>query len=181
MTLELDAARRLVAASGPGDVRDRILAFLDDHPDALHRSCAEGHLTGSALVVDPRASRALLMLHRKLGKWLQMGGHADGDGDLARVALREVAEESGLADARLTGGPVDLDVHRVEPPGELAHLHLDVRFVAVVPPEAVPVANHESRELRWFPLVELAHGADEPGMRRLAAAALAYCSDRTRP
>src|SRR5207253_4326 len=123
-----DAARALVAGCGPAAERDRILAFLDAHPDALHRSCVDGHLTGSALVVDPPSDRALLMHHRKLDKWLQMGGHADGEPDLAAVALAEATEESGIAGLVLEPQPVDLDVHEVHPPGEPAHLHLDVRF-----------------------------------------------------
>ena len=169
--------RSLLAATGPPDQRDRILAFLDAHPDALDRTCAEGHLTASALVVDLAGRRALLMHHRKLGRWLQMGGHADGDPDLAAVALKEAYEESGIDGLVLAAGgaPVDLDVHEVRPPGEAQHLHLDVRFVALAPGGCVPIANDESHELRWFPLLELA-GHEEPGMRRLADAARSLVS-----
>ena len=168
----MTGVRPLVEAAGPPEQRDRILAFLDAHPDALHRTCIEGHLTASALVVDPSRRRALLMHHRKLDKWLQMGGHADGDADLRAVALKEAFEECGIAGLALANGgaPVDLDVHEVRPPGEPPHLHLDVRFLALAPPDAVAVANHESHELRWFDLDELA-GHDEAGMRRMASAA----------
>ena len=163
-------ARATVAAATPLDVRRRILDFIDNHADALLRTCVEGHLTGSALVLDADRRRVLLMHHRKLDKWLQMGGHADGDGDLAAVALREATEESGIDGLHLLPGPVDLDVHRVHPPGEPPHLHLDVRYIAVAAAGAVPVANHESHELRWFTLDEVA-ALPETGMRRLAAAA----------
>jgi 8-oxo-dGTP pyrophosphatase MutT (NUDIX family) len=169
----LARARALVERCGPDDQRDRILAFLEAHPDALHRSCPDGHLTASALVVDATRDRALLMHHRKLDKWLQMGGHADGDGDLAAVALKEAFEESGIDGLTLAnrGTPVDLDVHEVRPPHEPPHLHLDVRFVAVAPAGCVATGNDESHEVRWVDLDDLARTHDEPGMRRLAAAA----------
>jgi 8-oxo-dGTP pyrophosphatase MutT (NUDIX family) len=169
----LARARALVERCGPDDQRDRILAFLEAHPDALHRSCPDGHLTASALVVDATGDRALLMHHRKLDKWLQMGGHADGDADLAAVALKEAFEESGIDGLTLAnrGTPVDLDVHEVRPPHEPPHLHLDVRFVAVAPAGCVATGNDESHEVRWVDLDDLARTHDEPGMRRLAAAA----------
>jgi 8-oxo-dGTP pyrophosphatase MutT (NUDIX family) len=169
----LARARALVERCGPDDQRDRILAFLEAHPDALHRSCPDGHLTASALVVDATGDRALLMHHRKLDKWLQMGGHADGDADLAAVALKEAFEESGIDGLTLANRdtPVDLDVHEVRPPHEPPHLHLDVRFVAVAPAGCVATGNDESHEVRWVDLDDLARTHDEPGMRRLAAAA----------
>lgn len=165
--------RAVIEGTGPADQRARILAFLDVHDDALHRTCTEGHLTASALVVDVTGERALLMHHRKLDKWLQMGGHADGDDDLAAVARREAFEESGIAGLVLANGgaPVDLDVHEVRPPLEPPHLHLDVRFVALAPAGCVATGNPESHELRWVDLDELASTHEELGMRRLAAAA----------
>ena len=171
--MTLERVGRLIATAGPADQRERIVAFLDAHPDALHRSCAAGHLTASALVVDDAGRRALLMHHRKLDKWLQMGGHADGDDDLAAVALKEAHEESGIAGLSLAndGAPVDLDVHEVRPPREPPHLHLDVRFVAVAPAGCVAVANDESHELRWVLLDDLVSSHEEQGMRRLARAA----------
>lgn len=167
----LVAARAVVARFEPtlpeqAVAQSRMLEFIDDHPDALTRSCRDGHLTGSALVVTGDRTRALLMHHRKLGMWLQMGGHADGDGDLRGVAAREAAEESGIAGLVLGATPVDLDVHRVAPPGEDAHLHLDVRYVAVAPRGAVEVANEESLTLAWFTLAEIeARGVDASTLR----------------
>lgn len=168
----LDEVRHTVRSCGPDAERERILAFLDEHPDALDRSCAAGHLTGSALVVDPGRDAALLMHHRKLRRWLQMGGHADGESDLAAVALREAAEESGIHGLSLAGDgrAVDLDVHEVRPPDEMPHVHLDIRYVALAPAGSVASGNMESRAMRWVALDELA-GFEEAGMRRLAAAA----------
>lgn len=166
-----------VVAAGPGPEahRQQILEFVAAHPDAAHRTCAEGHLTGSALVVDAEATRTLLLLHRKLGRWFQPGGHADGDTNLAGVALREATEETGIEGLVVLLDPIDVDVHRVEPPGEPAHLHLDVRFLVLAPPDAVEVGNEESLGLRWVAPADL-DGLDppaDPGTRRLVEVGLA--------
>ena len=162
----------VVDSGPPGAERERILALLHHHEDALHRTCRPGHLTGSALVVDPSDRRILLLFHSKLQRWLQPGGHADGDGDLAWVALREATEETGIEGLRVVEPPVDLDVHLVEPPAEDAHEHHDVRYLVVAPPGSVPVGNHESRALRGVNRRDLGSmGADE-GMLRLADGAL---------
>ena len=155
-----------------GAYRQRILAFVDSNPDSLHRSCVSGHLTGSALVVEEGTGRILMMFHRKLQRWLQPGGHADGDANLAAVALREAPEETGVEGLRVDPVPVDLDIHRVEPPGEPAHDHLDVRYLVVAPAGAMPAGNHESEALRWVTIDELPELGVDPGTLRLARAAL---------
>lgn len=157
--------------------RAAVIRFVDAHADALHRTCVDGHLTGSAVVVDPEARTFLMLLHTKLRRWLQPGGHADGVGDLATVALREAEEETGIAGLRVVEPAIDIDVHRVEPPGEPAHLHLDVRYLVVAPPGARAVGNHESLEQRWVDLDGLAELEVDAGTLRLARAALA-CLDR---
>ena len=181
MTDPLDRARGHVAAGPAGEARDRLLALLDGHPDALFRTCRPGHITGSALVVDAGERRILVLFHTKLQRWLQPGGHADGDGDLARVALREATEETGIAGLRVVGSAVDLDIHVVDPPAEDAHEHHDVRFLVVAPPGAVAVGNHESEALRWVARSELeALGVDD-GLLRLADRALARLDDLSGP
>ena len=147
--------------------------FARSHPDALHRASTEGHFTGSALVVDPSSGKVLVLLHAKLARWLQPGGHADGDANLAHVALREAEEETGIAGLAVVVPAVDLDIHEVRPPGEAPHLHLDVRYVVLAPPGPRPSGNHESHALRWVAPEELPElGADE-GLVRLAAAGTA--------
>jgi 8-oxo-dGTP pyrophosphatase MutT (NUDIX family) len=146
--------------------------LLDIGADALDRTCRPGHLTGSALVVDPSDRRILLLFHTKLQRWLQPGGHADGDADLARVALREAVEETGIAGLRVVEPAVDLDVHRVEPPSEDAHDHHDVRFLVLAPPGSVPVGNHESEALRWVSEADIAALGADQGLCRLARRAL---------
>jgi len=148
--------------------RDEFLRFADEHDDALLRTCEIGHLTGSALVVDPVSERMLLLHHRKLHKWLQPGGHADGDGNLAAVALREASEETGIDGLRVVVPAIHLDVHRVEPRNETPHLHYDVRYLVLAPEGAKAIGNFESTALRWVTLGELDALTDEPGLRLLA-------------
>lgn len=159
--------------------RDAVLDFLIDHPDAADRTCTDGHLTGSALVVDASGSSTLLMLHRKLGRWFQPGGHADGDSNLAAVALREASEETGLSGLRVALPAIDVDVHRVEPPGDQAHLHLDVRYLVVAPPGAVEEGNDESLALRWVNLDDLddLEPAVDASTRRLVARGLGLAAE----
>lgn len=170
-------ARLVEATLGTPDrvaERDRVLRLLDVHGGSLaDRTTAPGHLTGSALVVDADHERMLVMLHAKLGRWLQPGGHADGDHELAGVALKEATEETGIAGLRVLLPAVDLDVHPVDHGDALGkHLHFDLRFLVEAPPGAVEVGNHESLGLRWVTLGELEDLADEEGLLRLARAGL---------
>ncbi|MGN6693025.1 MAG: NUDIX hydrolase [Aquihabitans sp.] len=153
------ATRHLAAAvlTSPEAVahRDDVAAFVTANDDAAHRSNAIGHLTGSALVVDAAGERTLLMLHRKLGRWFQPGGHADGDTNLPGVALREAQEETGIDALEVVVPAIDVDVHRVEPPEEGPHLHLDTRYLVLAPAGALEHANEESLALRWVTAAEL--------------------------
>jgi 8-oxo-dGTP pyrophosphatase MutT (NUDIX family) len=153
--------------------RTTILDFVDANDDALHRSCRTGHLTGSALVVDAEGGRVVVLHHRKLGRWLQPGGHCDGDANLAAVALREASEETGIDDLRVLPVAVDLDVHEVAPPDDGPHLHLDVRYLVQAPPGAQPRGNHESNEVRWATLTDLADLDLDEGTWRMVRHGLA--------
>lgn len=149
------ACRQIKAASLVGDeqhaVRRQVLDFCAEHEDALHRSCAMGHLTGSGVIVDPRTGQTLLIHHAKLGRWLQPGGHADGDGNLGAVAWREATEETGLVGLQLVTPAIDIDVHEIPArPGEPAHLHLDLRSLILVGDERDPSPNHETLGARWM-------------------------------
>lgn len=153
--------------------RARVLDLIEDHLNIAERTCRPGHLTGSAFVVDPAFGRALLMFHRKLQMWLQPGGHADGDMNLAHVALREATEETGIDGLFVVTPAIDVDIHRVDPPKEDAHLHLDVRFLVLAPPGAVPKGNHESEALKWVDEKDFDDFAVDDGTKRMAKAGFA--------
>jgi 8-oxo-dGTP pyrophosphatase MutT (NUDIX family) len=175
---DLTTVAALLDAQPPGEVRHRMQAFLAAHPDALHRTCLDGHFTGSALVVDATAERVLLLFHRKVQRWLQPGGHADGDGNLAAVAWREATEESGITGLRIDPTPVDLDIHAFPAgPDGPPHAHLDARFLVVAPPGVEPAGNHESEEVAWFALADLSRLELDAGLERLVSAGLARASE----
>lgn len=141
-------------------LRREYLQFLDAHADAMWRDCAVGHLTASALVIDESRRHVLLTLHPKVGRWLQLGGHCErGDAGLREAARREVREESGIAQVRLSGHPMRLDRHPV-PCGGAQSEHLDVQYLAVVPDGAEIVISDESDDLRWFAVDDLPVGLD---------------------
>ncbi|WP_425386814.1 NUDIX hydrolase [Arenimonas oryziterrae] len=146
------------------------LSFARAHPDACERSQASGHFTGSAWLVSADGERALLMHHRKLDRWLQPGGHADGDSDLARVALREAEEESGLTRLRVEPTVFDLDRHAIPARGaEAEHWHYDVRFVVRATDNEAFVLNEESQALAWRPIADIAGDPrTDESLRRMA-------------
>jgi 8-oxo-dGTP pyrophosphatase MutT (NUDIX family) len=145
-------------------------SFAQVGSHAFERSNLAGHFTGSAWVVSADGQRTLLMHHRKLDRWLQPGGHADGDTHLARVALREACEETGVVGLRSEGGIFDIDRHLIPARGtEPAHWHHDVRYVVRAGADERFVLNGESRALVWRPIVDVA--ADETlesSLRRMA-------------
>ncbi|MGW4232322.1 NUDIX hydrolase [Streptomyces sp. NPDC004980] len=148
------------------ELRRTYLDHLAGHPDGMWKACGAGHLTASALVIDPGRGRVLLTLHRKLRMWLQMGGHCEPqDASVASAALREATEESGIAGLTLLpGGPVRLDRHPIPAP---CHWHLDVQYAAVAPADATEQISEESLDLRWFPYDEVAGVADASVVRLL--------------
>lgn len=154
-------------------LRDAFGRYLADHADGTWRTSSPAHLTASALVVDAPMRRAVLVLHRKVRRWLQPGGHCEpADRTLAGVALREAEEETGIAGLTvLEDAPVDLDRHPAPCRPGTGDEHFDVRYLLVAPPGAEPVLSEESTDVAWFPLTELLT-SDDASVARLAALAL---------
>ena len=145
--------------------------LIDDPQDPFLRSRLAGHFTGSAWLVSADGQRALLMHHRKLDRWLQPGGHADGERDLAAVALKEAEEESGLPLLRLEDGQIfDLDKHWIPERGEVpGHWHYDVRYVIRNVGSEAFVINPESLALAWRSVEAIAADpASDVSLARLA-------------
>lgn len=155
---------------GEQGTRARFLDLLATTPRCFWRDCYPAHFTASAWLVSADGERTLLMHHRKLDRWLQPGGHADGDADLAGVALREAQEETGLVDLIVDASIYDLDAHRIPARGsEPEHWHFDVRFVVRAQGSERFNANAESCAMAWRAVDAVADDADiDPSIRRMA-------------
>ena len=165
---------------------DLIERFVSMTPACFARTTLAGHVTGSAMVTNAALDKVLLTHHRKLDKWLQLGGHADDDIHPESIALREAKEESGLQELKLLRferglspwhdepTPFDLDVHLIPERKEVpAHYHYDVRFL-IIADDAAPIAcSDESNDLRWFS-VEQAHGCTKEQSMHRQFAKLAF-------
>jgi 8-oxo-dGTP pyrophosphatase MutT (NUDIX family) len=151
-------------------MRDRVAAFLEAHGmHAFERSCVPGHITASAWIVDPERAHAVLMHHRKLGRWLQPGGHVDGDPDVRGAAMREAREETGLRTLRMISEEIyDIDVHRIPArTTEPEHEHFDLRFALEADPREMLRGNDESLDIRWVPLASIGEYETDDSVLRL--------------
>jgi ADP-ribose pyrophosphatase YjhB (NUDIX family) len=158
-----------VIDAADADQARRIAEFVEREPNCAERSLTHGHLTGSAWVVNREGDKTLLMHHRKLRKWLQPGGHADGEMNVLAVALREARDESGLhALTPWSQSIFDVDIHSIPArDDEPEHLHYDIRFV-IIADETEPLQmNEESNCLTWVPLERVRELTQEDSILRM--------------
>ncbi|QKZ14273.1 NUDIX hydrolase [Spirosoma sp. KUDC1026] len=156
------------------EMTETTIAFVEQHPDCFDRILLTGHVTGSAWVVSPDRQQIVLIHHRKLDRWFQPGGHADGDPDVARVALKEAEEETGLTDLKLvrsTGeqAPIfDVDVHTIPARKEVPeHRHYDIRFMVEADPKKAFVQNEETQDIQWVSLKKVNEYTQEESIVRM--------------
>lgn len=161
------------------DVAQRVRSLVMRRPDCFRRSCRPGHITAAAWILSPDRRRVLLTHHRKLDRWLQLGGHADGQVDVAEVALREAREESGMRHFELVpiAGlliPLDVDVHQIperrDTFGNLvedSHEHHDIRFLLLASAGEAIRVSEESHDVRWFAPEEVPQVTREQSVLRM--------------
>ena len=149
---------------------ERFLDFVQHNPECFERSLEKGHVTGSAWLVNAAGTHVLLTLHRKLGAWFQLGGHADGETDVSRVALQEAFEESGLQGLELLDeGIFDLDIHLIPArKSDPDHYHYDVRFVFQTYGSEDFAVSEESLDLAWVEIARISEYTNEESMLRMA-------------
>jgi len=145
------------------------IRFVQDNTHCFDRTLSIGHVTGSAWLLNPDRSKILLTHHRKLNRWLQLGGHADGQSDVLSVATREASEESGLDHiVPLSKNIFDIDIHRIpENRKEAAHFHYDVRFALHAQSTEKFTVSAESHDLSWIPIHDLHEMTSEESILRM--------------
>jgi 8-oxo-dGTP pyrophosphatase MutT (NUDIX family) len=161
---------------GEADCVGRVRQLVQDNADCFERSCLPGHITASSWILSPDRRRFLMTHHRKLDRWLQLGGHADGDTEVAQVALREAQEESGMHAFEFLGAgadrafPIDVDVHLIPArKDEPEHEHHDIRFLLVAGEGQALQLSDESNDLRWFETAALSELDVDESVLRMAA------------
>lgn len=149
--------------------KNQILLFINKHSNCFERSLEIGHITASSWLLNKDESKALLMHHAKLNKWVQLGGHCDGNPDVLSVAIKETQEESGIQNiVPISSDIFDIDIHKIpETKKEKEHLHYDLRFLLRVASNEQIIKNSESKELRWISKERSELPTNEPSVARL--------------
>lgn len=148
------------------------IKFVHDHEDCFDRDCRIGHVTGSALVIDREHQHVLLNHHRKLGSWIQFGGHADGNPDPLSVAHQEVREETGLTSLETISelpGIFDIDIHLIPAiNNEPSHQHFDIMTLLSADIDEPYTISSESHQLKWIKISDILIYNQEYRFARLA-------------
>jgi len=149
----------------------RAIAFIQQNANCFYRELWPMHVTGSAWVVSPSREKVLMLHHLKLNQWFQPGGHADGNHDILNVALKELTEETGLAQGQLrllSEDVFDVDIHGIPAiHGDPAHEHIDIRFLVEIDDGVHIPGNDESFEVRWVRLDEVSCFNNNMSTRRM--------------
>jgi len=161
-------------------VIQKFVQFVNDHPDCFNRSLEKGHVTGSAWLLNLDSNKVLLTLHKKLGKWLQLGGHADGEIDVLKTALKEAQEESGIPQIEVLNSEImDIDIHLIpENSKEKKHFHYDVRYLLKVKISEQFKVSSESKNLAWVPLKKISDYSTEQSLIRMADKCLEFLENQ---
>jgi len=158
-TLDIDEANML----------SETISFVETHTNCFERTLTIGHITASAWITDEKQELALLCHHKKLNKWLQLGGHCDGNSNVKEVALKEAQEESGLQNFQFkTEAIFDIDIHKIPQHKNVAeHLHYDIRFWLLANAELSLIVSSESKDLKWIPIEEIHQYNNERSIIRM--------------
>jgi 8-oxo-dGTP pyrophosphatase MutT (NUDIX family) len=149
--------------------KNKMVEFIKNEPNCFERSLLKGHITGSAFIVNVQKTKTLLVNHAKLNRWLQPGGHCDGDANVAKVSLKEALEETGLTQLQIRETEIfDIDIHTIpERKGVPEHLHYDVRFL-IVADETEPIKiSDESTDVKWIPIIAVEKYNNEESVLRM--------------
>jgi 8-oxo-dGTP pyrophosphatase MutT (NUDIX family) len=164
----VDQIKSYIGLPEEAQFKSRFLELLE-HPDAFQRTHLPGHITGSAFIVSEDLTQTLLVHHAKLNRWLQPGGHADGDTDVTRVAMREANEETGLLHLKLVSGDIfDIDIHPIPTRKDFpSHDHYDVRYLVQGSTQEKIIVSEESYDVKWVPLSDLEKYSEEKSVLRM--------------
>ena len=145
------------------------MQLLEGGPECFMRDAFPGHFTGSAWTINKASTSTILVLHRKLGKWVQPGGHADGEQNLYLAARRELEEETGITASLCQGDDIfDIDIHFIPAAGgEAAHHHYDIRFLFLALETSPLRVSDESRDIRWIRFDDLDQYTTEESILRM--------------
>ena len=159
---------------------DATIAFVQENVNCFERSLLTGHITASALITSsgvdsPNKRQVVLIHHRKLNRWLQPGGHADGNPDVAAVAMQEAWEETGLTRLHFVPSSneqplaiLDVDVHTIPARADVPeHLHYDIRFLLEADPDEPFRQNHETNGIQWVTIDTAMDYADSESVARM--------------
>ena len=148
---------------------EKVISLIESTPDCFHNNSFPAHMTASAWIIDNGLTHLLFTHHKKLNKWLQLGGHADGEENLVNAATREAMEESGVKSLRLAAlGIFDVDIHEIPARKDIpAHYHYDVRYLFKASKDEPLIVSDESHDLKWLDINEVALFNSERSILRM--------------